>query len=131
MAEALGERARRWVAVYSQDFPGNPATGLLGTSDEDRARFDAFADDAPCPALNPLTGLCDVYRDRPMTCRVFGPPTRLAGEGVLGCCDLCFVGATGAEVAACEMAVPRQLESDLLAEMGDSGETLVAYALLG
>jgi Fe-S-cluster containining protein len=129
-AEALEERARAWLDVYGPDFPGDRSTGVLGTSEEDQVRFDAFADDAPCPALNPATGLCDVYQDRPMTCRVFGPPTRLADEGALGCCDLCFVGASPTEVAACEMPVPRRLESDLLAEAGDRGETVVAFALL-
>jgi Fe-S-cluster containining protein len=130
-AGALEQRARRWLAAYGPDFPGDPETGLLGTSEQDQARFETFADDAPCPALNPSTGLCDVYLDRPMTCRVFGPPTRLAGEGTLGCCELCFVGATAEEIAACEMAVPEELESSLLAQAGDRGQTLVAYALVG
>jgi len=129
-AEALRQRARAWLEAYGPDFPGDPATGILGTSDEEQARFESFADDAPCPALNPATGLCDVYEHRPMTCRVFGPPTRLSDEVALGCCDLCFVGASEAEIAACEMPVPREFENELLAETGDTGETLVAFALL-
>jgi Fe-S-cluster containining protein len=129
-AATLRQRARAWLETYGADFPGDPATGLLGTSEEEQTRFESFADDAPCPALNPDTGLCDVYAHRPTTCRVFGPPTRLSDEGALGCCDLCFVGASEGEVAACEMPVPRELEAELLAELGDSGETLVAFALL-
>jgi Fe-S-cluster containining protein len=129
-ALAIEDRARDWLATYGPDFPGDRNTGLLGTSDEDQARFDDFANDAPCPALNPSTGLCDVYAWRPMTCRVFGPPTRPAEDEALACCELCFNGATEREIAACEMPVPHQLETELLAQTGQSGETLVAFALL-
>jgi Fe-S-cluster containining protein len=129
-AEALLERARTWVATYGPDFPGDPARGILGSTLEDQERFENFANDAPCPALNPITGLCDVYDHRPMTCRTFGPPTRLTDEGALGCCELCFKGATEDQVAECEMPVPRELESELLAATGDAKETLVAFALL-
>ena len=53
------------------------------------------------------------------------------GEGsALGHCELCFQGAPTAEIAACEMQVPHALEEELLAEMGGSSETVVAYALL-
>ncbi|HSZ17171.1 MAG TPA: YkgJ family cysteine cluster protein [Terracidiphilus sp.] len=129
-AQAIEDRASDWLATYGPDFPGDRNTGLLGTSDEDQARFDDFANDAPCPALNPSTGLCDVYAWRPMTCRVFGPPTRPAEDEALACCELCFNGATEREIAACEMPVPHQLETELLAQTGRSGETLVAFALL-
>ena len=129
-AQAIRARAQAWLAEHAPNFPGDPATGILGTSEEDQARFEDFANDAPCPALNLDTGLCDIYDWRPMTCRVFGPPVRVAdGEG-LACCELCFVGATGDQIAGCEMHVPHQLEDDLLAETGDSGETIVAFALL-
>src|SRR5581483_11321437 len=67
-ARAVHQRARSWIETYGPDFPGDPQTGVLGTSEEDQARFDDFANDAPCPALNPETGLCDVYAGRPMTC---------------------------------------------------------------
>ncbi|MGA7110109.1 MAG: YkgJ family cysteine cluster protein [Terracidiphilus sp.] len=129
-AHAIEDRARDWLNTHGPDFPGDRATGLLGSSDQDRARFDDFANDAPCPALNPSTGLCDVYAWRPMTCRVFGPPTRPAEDEALACCELCFNGATETEIAACEMPVPHQLEAELLAQCGQSGETLVAFALL-
>ena len=92
-AEAVRTRARSWIAEFSSDFPGDPATGVLGTTAEDQASFEDFANDAACPALNPATGLCDVYEWRPMTCRVFGPPTRMGESDVLGCCELCFIGA--------------------------------------
>lgn len=129
-AQAIEERARAWIAVYSGDFPGDPATGLLGTSEEDQARFEDFANDAPCPALNPATGLCDVYAWRPVTCRVFGPPTRAEENAPLACCELCFTGAADAQIAACAMPVPHAFEASLVAEAGPAGETVVAWALL-
>ncbi len=141
-AEVIIERARVWIAEYGPAFPGDLTTGLLGTSEEDQTRFDEFANDAACPALNPETGLCDVYEWRPMTCRVFGPPTRMGEGDALGCCELCFIGATEAEIAACEMVVPREEEERLLAEIEGSAQpdshaeeaavrdTVVAFALL-
>jgi hypothetical protein len=67
-----------------------------------------------------------------MTCRVFGPPVRAAGEDGaegLGHCELCFVGATPEQVAGCEMHLPHELEAELLDEAG-ANETVVAFALL-
>jgi Fe-S-cluster containining protein len=129
-AEGIEARARSWLAEFGPDFPGNATTGLLGDSEEDQAHFEVFANDAPCPALNPVTGLCDVYEWRPMACRVFGPPTRMGDGDALGCCELCFVGATETEIADCEMPVPFELEEQLLTQTGASGETVVAFALL-
>ena len=134
LAAAIEHRARAWLRAYGADFPGDAETGVLGVSDAERAQFEEFANDAPCPALDPATGLCDVYEWRPMTCRVFGPPIRTAGgpdgaEG-LGHCDLCFTGASPDQVAACEMPVPHALEAKLLAEAGSKDETVVAFALL-
>jgi Fe-S-cluster containining protein len=132
-AEAVKLRARAWIAEYGAEFPGDASTGLLGTSDEDQASFEEFANDAPCPALDPTTGRCDVYPWRPMTCRLFGPPVRSVndeGDVGLGHCELCFTTATDAQIAAAEMQVPHELEAELLAETGDDRETLVAFALL-
>ena len=132
-AEAVKLRARAWIAEYGAEFPGDASTGLLGTSDEDQASFEEFANDAPCPALDPTTGRCDVYPWRPMTCRLFGPPVRSVndeGDEGLGHCELCFTTATDAQIAAAEMQVPHELEAELLAETGDDRETLVAFALL-
>src|SRR5579872_2939865 len=64
-AQTLRARAQLWIDRYGPDFPGDPQAGVLGTSDEDQARFDDFANDAACPALNPATGLCDIYAGRP------------------------------------------------------------------
>ena len=131
-ARSVRERARRSVERLAEDFPGDPVTGLLDPSEEAEARFEDFANDEPCAALDPGTGLCDLYLSRPMTCRVFGPPVR--SEQGLGVCELCYHGATEEQIAACEMPVdPEGLEAQLLEEFeqssGRHGRTLVAFAL--
>jgi Fe-S-cluster containining protein len=133
LATAIEIRVRAWLAEHGAEFPGDRETGALGTSVADQARFEDFANDAACPALDPVTGRCDVYQWRPMTCRVFGPPVRAAGENGaegLGHCELCFIGATPEQVAACEMPVPHELEAELLDEIGSKAETVVAFALI-
>ena len=112
-ADRVRQRAREAVSRLSKEFPGDPATGLLDEGDEAEQRFAEFANEEPCPALDPETGLCELYEARPMTCRVFGPPVR--SEDGLGVCELCFQGATDAEIAACEMNPdPDDLESALI-----------------
>lgn len=139
LATEIENRARAWLAEHGADFPGDLKTGALGTSSDDQEQFEDFANEAACPALDPATGRCDVYAWRPMTCRVFGPPVRTTSDdGVegLGHCELCFIGATPEGIAACEMPVPHDLESELLHEMeasqqiGEDFETIVAFALL-
>jgi Fe-S-cluster containining protein len=131
-AQSVRERARKSVERLTQGFPGDPVTGLLDTSEEAEALFEDFANDEPCAALDPATGLCDLYLYRPVTCRVFGPPVR--SEQGLGVCELCYHGATEEEIAACEMAVdPEGREAELVQEFeqssGKDGRTLVAFAL--
>jgi Fe-S-cluster containining protein len=133
-AELIRERARGSVARLADGFPGDPLTGLLDPSEEAEARFEDFANDEPCAALDPVTGLCDLYEARPVTCRVFGPPVR--SEQGLGVCELCYHGATEEQIAACEMPVDLDgLEAELLHEFeqssGRHGRTLVAFALAG
>jgi Fe-S-cluster containining protein len=130
-AEAVQQRSRAWIAEYGADFPGDRQTGILGETDADRERFEEFANEAACPALDPATGRCDVYAWRPMTCRVFGPPVRVGDGQALAHCELCFAGAGSAEVAACEMPVPHELEARLVEETGQVGETVVAFATCG
>jgi Fe-S-cluster containining protein len=131
-ARNIRERARKSVERLAEGFPGDSATGLLDPSKEAEERFEDFANDEPCAALDPRTGLCDLYLSRPMTCRVFGPPVR--SEEGLGVCELCYHGATEEQIAACEMSVdPEGLETQLLDEFerstGRHGRTLVAFAL--
>jgi Fe-S-cluster containining protein len=131
LAATIERRARGWIAEHGADLPGDRETGVLGESAEERERFEEFANDAACPALDVETGRCDVYAWRPMTCRVFGPPVRMGDGGALGHCELCFAGASEDEVAACEMTIPHEIEERLLEETGARAETAVAFALLG
>jgi len=134
LAADLQRRARIWLYEHGPTFPGDLVTGRLGDTEADRARFEDYANQAPCPALSPSTGLCDIYPWRPMTCRIFGPPVRIqadvAGSTALGHCELCFTRATTAQIAACEMPVPHELEEKLNQGLQASGETVVAFALL-
>jgi Fe-S-cluster containining protein len=130
LATEIARRARGWIAEHGEKFPGDSKTGVLGRSDDERERFEEFANEAACPALDPATGRCDVYAWRPMTCRVFGPPVRMGDGAALGHCELCFVGASQDEVAACEMPVPNELEAGLVDEIGVGRETVVAFAVL-
>jgi Fe-S-cluster containining protein len=131
-AAAIRDRARDAVARLSREFPGDPETGLLDDGEEAERRFEDFANDEPCPVLDPQTGLCDLYDSRPMTCRVFGPPVRSA-DG-LGVCNLCYEGATEEEIATCEIFPdPDDMESRLLekaeASAGRRGNTIIAFCL--
>ncbi|HEX3435754.1 MAG TPA: YkgJ family cysteine cluster protein [Pseudacidobacterium sp.] len=132
-AAQVRQRAQAYVVRIAADFPGNTQTGLLDASPEAEERFENFANEEPCPVLDPETGMCDLYAARPMTCRVFGPPVR--SEDGLGVCDLCYHGATDEEIAACEMHLETDaLEAKLTAEAetttGIHGNTIVAFALL-
>lgn len=131
-AAAIRERARNSVARLSPDFPGDLRTGILNEDVDSQERFENFANEEPCPALDPQTGLCDLYESRPMTCRVFGPPVR--SEEGLGVCELCFQGATDKEIASCEMIPdPDDLESRLVDKIenatGCQGQTIIAFCL--
>jgi len=128
----LTERVQRSVARIAADFPGNTQTGVLDDSPEAEEQFADFANDEPCPVLDPETGMCDLYAARPMTCRVFGPPVR--SDDGLGVCELCYHGASEEQIAACEMHLETsdleaQLQSQVEAASGRSGNTIVAFAL--
>jgi len=104
----------------------------LDEGEEASQPFADFANEEPCPALNPETGNCELYESRPMTCRVFGPPVR--SEDGLGVCELCYQGASDEEIAACEMKPdPDDLESALVKRLEDNGgvkgNTIIAFCL--
>jgi len=129
-AAAVRARARESVERLSPTFPGDPATGLL--ADPESLRFAEFANDEACPALDPDEGTCDLYKFRPMTCRVFGPPVRV--EGGLGVCELCYQGVPDEELPKYEMVPdPEGLESRLLKKVqektGHREDTIIAYCL--
>jgi Fe-S-cluster containining protein len=131
-AGRIRARARDSVRRLAASFPGDARTGVLEEGPEAEERFAEFGNDEVCPVLDPETGLCELYDSRPMTCRTFGPPVRT--EGGLGVCELCFHGASDAEIAECEMVVdPEDLEADLVRTVektrGARGLTIVAYCV--
>ncbi len=127
-AARVRARADSYVSGIGPLYPGDAVSGEL--RDEDA--LPAAMDDAPCPALDPETGRCDLYEARPITCRTFGPVTR-AGDDTLAACELCYAGATDEEMARCAVVIdPGGLEGELAAALesnGFAGMTIVAYAL--
>ncbi len=135
-AARVKQRAQQSVKRLSATFPGDPKTGILSEDEEAEAAFAEFANDEPCPALDPETGACDLYNARPMTCRTFGPPVRSGPEEGLAVCELCYHGASDQEIAECEMQPdPDNLEETLIAQAekqtGKRGSTIVAFCLAG
>jgi Fe-S-cluster containining protein len=135
-ASRLRKRALDTVLRLSEDYPGDPVSGILDEDDTDEAakRWDDFGNEEPCPVLDPATGTCELYEFRPVICRTFGPAMKTDED--LGHCELCFVGATEDEVIAHEMHPdPDNLEVALVEELrtttGESGETIIAFALVG
>jgi Fe-S-cluster containining protein len=127
---ALASRER----LLAAGFPGDPGTGILFTQPHHEQAFEEFANDEPCPVLDPATGTCDLYASRPVQCRTFGPPMR-DEDGHLTVCELCFTNASAEEVARSEMDQSWRLLEDKLvaqAESSDSanaGPTVIAFVL--
>jgi len=114
------------------EFPGDLKTGILADDEASLERFEEFGNDEVCPALSPVTGECELYASRPMTCRVFGPPLRT--EEGLGVCELCYEGASPQEIAACELvtgseALEESLNDDAERLTKRTGETIIAFCL--
>ncbi|HEY7404749.1 MAG TPA: YkgJ family cysteine cluster protein [Candidatus Angelobacter sp.] len=133
-AAQVRERARKSWARLAPDFPGDRKTGILADDQTAEEQFAGYANDEPCPALDPKTGACDLYSSRPMTCRTFGPPVRSGAEGALGVCELCYHGASDEQIAGCEMVPdPDDLEEKLLQEVeaqsGQRGSTIITFCL--
>jgi Fe-S-cluster containining protein len=128
-AAAVRARSQSYVDAIAAVYPGDPGTGEL--FDEDN--LPASMDELTCPALDPETGGCDLYAARPVTCRSFGPATKI-GDDRLAACELCYAGATDEQIAGCAVEVdPEGLENQLVEALdgaGIKGTTIVAYALL-
>jgi Fe-S-cluster containining protein len=121
-AERVRQRARASMQRIHREYPNDPVGSVLA--------IEEAAEDELCPALDPETHTCDLYAARPITCRTFGPAVRFGAES-LAVCELCYRGASDAQIAACEVSV--DLEGELLNELGErgaAGETIVAFALL-
>jgi Fe-S-cluster containining protein len=132
-AARIRDRAAASRARLTPGFPGDPTTGQLFTQPHHEDDFEGFANDEPCPVLDPATGTCDLYAARPIQCRTFGPPLR-DDDGHLTVCELCFIDAPPPEVARCEMDQSwRPLEDALIAaaetRSTHPGPTLIAFAL--
>jgi Fe-S-cluster containining protein len=132
-ADRIRGRVAASIARLTQGFPGDLVSGLLFTEPHHEEAFEEFANDEPCPVLDPSTGTCDLYSARPVQCRTFGPPMRDEDDH-LTVCELCFVDAPEDEVARCEMDQTwRPLEDELIASAehttGLHGPTLIAFAL--
>ncbi len=126
--------------------PATPQPASSPKTTTDRPAFEEFANDEPCPVLDPATGTCDLYSHRPILCRTFGPPMRTP-DGNLAHCELCYTTATTDEIAACELdpTLPEtilasdeafdaahRLHGDAVPSERSSSsgqQTLVAYAL--
>jgi Fe-S-cluster containining protein len=132
-AAAVRARSAAAVLLLAPSFPGDAAAGRLWP--EEGIEADGFYQghaSLPCPVLDPASGRCELYAFRPLPCRIYGPPVRL-GDDDLPPCDSCFVGSP-AEAEACRVVVdPADEEGVLLRELadgGETGETLIAFALL-
>jgi Fe-S-cluster containining protein len=136
-ANRIRTRIAASIARLDPWFPGDITTGILSEDDDQTILFEEFANDEPCPVLDPTTGTCDLYAHRPIVCRTFGPPMQTPGdngETNLATCELCYTHATTEEIAACKLDpdLPA-LEAASNAAFNDAhnlrGETLIAYAL--
>jgi Fe-S-cluster containining protein len=134
---AIATRIRHRAAASRErlapTFPGDPTTGALFTQPQHEDDFEDFANDEPCPVLDPETGTCDLYAARPVQCRTFGPPIRDEDDH-LTVCELCFIDAPPEAVARAEMDQGwRPLEDTLIAaaekRTGTTGPTIIAFAL--
>jgi Fe-S-cluster containining protein len=132
VANRIRTRAAASRDRLTPDFPGNPTTGRLFTEPHHEEAFDDFANDEPCPILDPATGTCDLYAARPVQCRTFGPPVR-DEDSHLTVCELCFIDASPEEVLRCELDQSwRPLEEALIADAEQRAPpwpTLIAFAL--
>lgn len=128
-AAAIQQRALALANGLRPSFPGDASTGALDP--EAHSTWNEFADlpeaDAPCPVLDPATGRCELYASRPLTCRIFGPPVQ--NESGLGICELCYVGASEAEILNGEMYLEHQALEEELDRETPPGETVIAWAL--
>jgi Fe-S-cluster containining protein len=134
-AAALLRRAEEDARALRGGFPGDPATGVLDEDDERQEHFFTLHERRPCPVLDPTTGRCELYADRPWTCRTYGPPLRVGDEDLPGC-PHCFGPCSPERTEAIRVEPdPEGLEDALVdaveRELGVRGETVVALALVG
>ena len=127
----IRSRAATAKQIQADAFPSHRTETFLDETEE-RQHYDLFPD-APCPALEPESGACLVYSWRPVACRTYGPPVRIAGDN-LPACPLCFTHATTSEIDSARQqidleAVEQPLIDNLQRETGRVGRTTVAFAI--
>ena len=132
-AQNIRTRVAASLARLDPWFPGDLTTGTLSADYAQTILFEEFANDEPCPVLDPEHGTCDLYEHRPILCRTFGPPMRTEEQN-LATCELCFIHAATEEIAAAELdpTIPAQEAASneaFNAAHNVHGETLIAYAL--
>ena len=146
-AARIHTRVAASLARLDPWFPGDVTTGILAEDEQSTTLFESgsptsgpgslgweeFANDEPCPVLDPATGTCDLYSAHPILCRTFGPPMRTPEQN-LAHCELCYTTATPDEIAACELdpnlpALEAASNQAFNAAHRLHGETLIAYAL--
>ena len=136
-AARIHARVQQSLTRLDPWFPGDLTTGILNEDHEAAILFEEFANDEPCPVLDPDHGTCDLYESRPILCRTFGPPMMTPGddgEVNLATCELCFIHATTEDIVACQLdpTLPSQEAANNEAyntAHNLHGETLIAYAL--
>lgn len=122
-------RLRHGLAKLRQQAPERAdavlrrAQGAQGSAD----------DSSSCPALDPLTGGCELYDWRPVTCRTFGLPVAIGAER-LPPCRLCFSGAMPHAIEHARVTIDAEGdEQAMLAALEQAGvpdqSTTVAAAL--
>src|SRR4051794_24623829 len=57
-AASVKERAKDWIKRNRENYPGSLTTGILNKGKAADIAFEDFANDEPCPALDPETQTC-------------------------------------------------------------------------
>ena len=128
-AAAIAARARAQADRFTPVFPGRDA--VLGDDDDAVAAFCARFAAEPCPALDGVSGRCELYASRPIACRTFGPPVRIGSQD-LPPCDWCFSGTPEDAARATAVVDAEGREDALLTRIEDAGargDTVIALAL--
>lgn len=156
-ARAILARAEAARQVLRPGFPGDPILGRLddcesedcesedgrpedvdsggldSTDDESIEKFLNQHAELPCPVLDPVSGHCQLYAHRPLTCRSYGPPIRIGGES-MSPCRLCFETVDEEQLDVFRIDLDSEgLEESILDALahglGEEGMTLIAFAL--
>lgn len=133
-ATRIAARAAKATKLLTPGFPGDASRGTLRRAAAVLDAFFARHADLACPALDPESGLCELYEWRPVACRTYGPPARFSNERTEPC-PLCFRDCGDELPERCRLETdPDGLEGSLLEALGvvagGEWQTLIAFALL-